>query len=251
MRRLLPLLAVLLVLAGCSNREMTEPADTAEPERSETPQVQDTPVQTVTPSAAPVESASPAPAESEPVLVEPVPMPTLTPTPTPTPAATPEPQAGPTDEEILAAYQQATEAYSWFAIAPPALDRTDQRTVGETAYCRVDDPRFSTLAELRGYLKGLFSDDLVDQLLPITSTQYVELDGVLYTIDGGRGADVTKGEETVQILRDGAPVRYTVRVTVEVLDPEQDYAVTGTGAHDFLYEQVGDRWIFTTFSAIR
>ena len=35
------------------------------------------------------------------------------------------------------------------------------------------------------------------------------------------------------------------------LDPEQDYAVTGTEEHDFLYEQVGDQWIFTTFSAVR
>ena len=245
MKRLLPLLAVLLVLTSCSSREMTEPADTAEPERPETPQVQDTPVQTVTPSAAPAESASPAPAESEPVLVEPVPM------PTPTPTAAPELAEGPTDEEILAAYQMAEEAYGWFVLAPPELDRTEQRTVGEPTYCRVDDPRFSNLAELRGYLKTLFSDTLVDQLLPIDGTQYVELDGVLYTIDGGRGADMTKGEETVQVLRDEAPARYTVRVTVEVLDPEQDYAVTGTEEHDFLYEQVGDQWIFTTFSAVR
>ena len=245
MKRLLPLLAVLLVLTSCSSREMTEPADTAEPERPETPQVQDTPVQTVTPSAAPAESASPAPAESEPVLVEPVPM------PTPTPTAAPELAEGPTDEEILAAYQMAEEAYGWFVLAPPELDRTEQRTVGELTYCRVDDPHFSNLAELRGYLKTLFSDTLVDQLLPIDGTQYVELDGVLYTIDGGRGADMTKGEETVQVLRDEAPARYTVRVTVEVLDPEQDYAVTGTEEHDFLYEQVGAQWIFTTFSAVR
>ena len=245
MKRLLPLLAVLLVLTSCSSREMTEPADTAEPERPETPQVQDTPVQTVTPSAAPAESASPAPAESEPVLVEPVPM------PTPTPTAAPELAEGPTDEEILAAYQMAEEAYGWFVLAPPELDRTEQRTVGGLTCCRVDDPRFSNLAELRGYLKTLFSDTLVDQLLPIDGTQYVELDGVLYTIDGGRGADMTKGEETVQVLRDEAPARYTVRVTVEVLDPEQDYAVTGTEEHDFLYEQVGDQWIFTTFSAVR
>ena len=245
MKRLLPLLAVLLVLTSCSSREMTEPADTAEPERPETPQVQDTPVQTVTPSAAPAESASPAPAESEPVLVEPVPM------PTPMPTAAPELAEGPTDEEILAAYQMAEEAYGWFVLAPPELDRTEQRMVGELTYCRVDDPRFSNLAELRGYLKTLFSDTLVDQLLPIDGTQYVELDGVLYTIDGGRGADMTKGEETVQVLRDEAPARYTVRVTVEVLDPEQDYAVTGTEEHDFLYEQVGDQWIFTTFSAVR
>lgn len=100
-------------------------------------------------------------------------------------------------------------------------------------------------------MKSLFSDGLVEELLPVDGTQYVELDGALYTIDGGRGADITKGEETVQVLRDGTPGRCTVRVTVEVLDPQQGFSVVGSETHDFLYEQVGERWIFTTFSMVR
>ena len=134
---------------------------------------------------------------------------------------------------------------------PMPLDRDDQRTVGEQVYCRVDYPGIKTLADLRGYLKSLFSDGLVEELLPVDGTQYVELDGALYTIDGGRGADITKGEETVQVLRDGTPGRCTVRVTVEVLDPQQGFSVVGSETHDFLYEQVGERWIFTTFSMVR
>ena len=121
----------------------------------------------------------------------------------------------------------------------------------EQVYCRVDYPGIKTLADLRGYLKSLFSDGLVEELLPVDGTQYVELDGALYTIDGGRGADITKGEETVQVLRDGTPGRCTVRVTVEVLDPQQGFSVVGSETHDFLYEQVGERWIFTTFSMVR
>ena len=108
-----------------------------------------------------------------------------------------------------------------------------------------ENPGIKTLADLRGYLKSLFSDGLVEELLPVDGTQYVELDGALYTIDGGRGADITKGEETVQVLRDGTPGRCTVRVTVEVLDPQQGFSVVGSETHDFLYEQVGERWIFT------
>lgn len=157
----------------------------------------------------------------------------------------------PADEAILAAYEKAEEAWGWFEIAPMPLDRDDQRTVGEQVYCRVDYPGIKTLADLRGYLKSLFSDGLVEELLPVDGTQYVELDGALYTIDGGRGADITKGEETVQVLRDGTPGRCTVRVTVEVLDPQQGFSVVGSENHDFLYEQVGERWIFTTFSMVR
>ena len=85
----------------------------------------------------------------------------------------------------------------------------------------------------------------------IAASGFAELDGALYTIDGGRGADITKGEETVQVLRDGTPGRCTVRVTVEVLDPQQGFSVVGSETHDFLYEQVGERWIFTTFSMVR
>ena len=92
---------------------------------------------------------------------------------------------------ILAAYEKAEEAWGWFEIAPMPLDRDDQRTVGEQVYCRVDYPGIKTLADLRGYLKSLFSDGLVEELLPVDGTQYVELDGALYTIDGGRGADIT------------------------------------------------------------
>ena len=40
-------------------------------------------------------------------------------------------------------------------------------------------------------------------------------------------------------------------VTVEVLDPQQGFSVVGSETHDFLYEQVGERWIFTTFSMVR
>ena len=98
---------------------------------------------------------------------------------------------------------------------------------------------------------GVEPERVVEELLPVDGTQYVELDGALYTIDGGRGADITKGEETVQVLRDGTPGRCTVRVTVEVLDPQQGFSVVGSETHDFLYEQVGERWIFTTFSMVR
>ena len=185
--------------------------------------------------------------------MEPVPTPVPPPTPTPAPTSS-TPASGadePADEAILAAYEKAEEAWGWFEIAPMPLDRDDQRTVGEQVYCRVDYPGIKTLADLRGYLKSLFSDGLVEELLPVDGTQYVELDGALYTIDGGRGADITKGEETVQVLRDGTPGRCTVRVTVEVLDPQQGFSVVGSETHDFLYEQVGERWIFTTFSMVR
>ena len=222
----IPALALALCLAGCAGR--TEPA--ASPEGTASPPPAVTAAPTPTPTPTPTPPAPSAPAETE--------------QPSPAPA-------GPSDEAVLEAYSRAEEAWSWFAVAPPELDRGAVLERDGRSYCRVDDPRFSTLSELRGYLKGLFSDRLVEELLPIDGVQFLEEDGALYAVDGGRGADITRGAETVQVLRDGTPGRCVVRVTVQVLDPEQDYAVTGSETLDFPYEQVGDRWLFTSFSAVR
>ena len=234
MKRWIPVLALALLLAGCGGQ--TEPAATPEGTACPSPT-----------AAAP--TATPAP------TIPPTPCPPATPSPSPTPAParSPDPAPeGPTDQEVLEAYSRAEEAWSWFAIAPPALDQEDILEWDGRSYCRVNDPRFSTLAELRGYLKGLFSDQLVEELLPIDGTQFIEEAGALYAVDGGRGTDLTRGAETVQVLRaaEGSG-RITVRVTVETLDPEADYAVTGEETHDFTYERVGEKWIFTTFSAVR
>ena len=52
------------------------------------------------------------------------------------------------------------------------------------------------------------------------------------------------------MLRDGSE-RRLVQVTVEQLDPEQDFAVVGSETYEFPYEKVGETWIFTDFSLVR
>ena len=44
---------------------------------------------------------------------------------------------------------------------------------------------------------------LVEELLPVDGTQYVELDGALYTIDGGRGADGRRVARIRQVVEVG------------------------------------------------
>ena len=153
-------------------------------------------------------------------------------------------------QTVLEAYRLAEEAFSWFLVAPMSFDPADSREVNGMTYYRVDQPGMDSTASLRGYLKGLFSDDLVESLLPYGGTQYIDLDGALYVQDGGRGTDIYRGGEFTQVLRGDDPNRLVVQVTVEVVDPEQDGAVTGTETHEFSYEKVGDRWIFTDFSLV-
>lgn len=242
MKRLIPLLALLLLLGGCtSSCSSGEAAVTSTPGDSTPPEVQE--------SAVPSPSAVPDPSPT----VEPTPDPVESAEPSPSvePTPTPTPYDGPNDEEVLTAYRAAVEAFWWFQVETLPLDRTDSRELNGQVYYRVDYPGIDSTANLRGYLKSLFSDDLVEKLLPYDGTQYIDIDGVLYGRDGGRGTDVTRGAETVQVLRDGDPNRCTVRVTVEVLDPEQDGAVVDNLTFDFPYEKVGEKWIFTNFSLVR
>ena len=242
LKRLIPLLAVLLLLGGCTGScQDTEAVSTAQPSSSLAPEVEQ--------SAKPTPSAKPSPTPTARPTT--MPEPTATPEPSAEPTPTPPVYDGPDDEEVLAAYRSAVEAFWWFQVETLPFDPADSREVNGVTYYRVDYPGIDSTASLRGYLKSLFSDDLVEKLLPYDGTQYVDIEGALYVQDGGRGTDVTRGAETAQVLRDGDPNRCTVRVTVEVLDPEQDGAVVDTLTFDFPYEKVGEKWIFTDFSLVR
>lgn len=258
--KLAPVLAALLLLGGCTG-SCTAGTQTVPPTFTPPQRLDSAPPAVETPSAPPVETLVPATPTPEPVPDPPVDLPpedaTSTPAPpetpvppTPSPLPDPTPVPGPDDESVLDAYHRAVEAFGWFQMTHLPLDMEAPAVVDERTYYRVEYPGLDTLAALRGYLKGLFSDALVEELLPAGSTQYIEVDGVLYGQDGGRGSDITCGGETLQVLWERAD-RCLVHVTVEVLDPEQDFAVTGSAEYSFPYEKIGDQWIFTAFSLVR
>ena len=69
-----------------------------------------------------------------------------------------------TDEEIQAAYFRAEEAYGWFSLETlPCGEKT--QTIDGWLYYPVEYPGMENLADLRAYLRGLFSEELVDALL--------------------------------------------------------------------------------------
>ncbi|WP_242623854.1 hypothetical protein [Intestinimonas massiliensis (ex Afouda et al. 2020)] len=244
-KKWIPLLALFLLLAGCTGSCGTgDVTGTAQPGQSPTPPASEEP----TPSVRPVETERVSPsADPDPEI-----SPTSSPTPEPAVSDTPAPVAeGPTDEEVLEAYRQAQEAFSWFQVSPMPFDPEDSREVDGVVYYRVDYTGISSLSALRGYLKSLFSDALVDTLLPYDGTQYIDINNVLYVQDGGRGTDIYRGAEYTQVMRADNPNRLVVQVTVEVVDPDQNGAVTGSETYEFPYEKVGDRWIFTDFSLVR
>lgn len=240
-----------VVTAAPATPEPTPEAVTPAPTAETQPTVPPTPT---VPDGSPVPTAEPTPAQSP----EPTPdaTPAATPEPLPSepvlpPEVTPEP-ARPTDEAVLEAYRTAREAYNWFDLCTLEGHQDEKRELDGMLYARVADERFPNMDSFRSYLKTLFSDEVVDGLLPIGGQQYVEIDGQLYTSEGGRGTDITKGAVTLSVVwpPEGEVMACTVRAEVELLDEETLSTVIGTEVHEFPYQKVGDKWVFTHFESI-
>ncbi len=231
------------------------PAPTAEatvvPEPSVTPPPTLKPAPTPSPIPTPTNSPAPTP--------EPTPLPTSEPTAEPTgeagPESTPEPSDVPNDEAVLEAYRTAAEIYSWFAGYNDGglmLDMEDTALQSDLTYFRVTRPGLGTMDELRGLLKSIFSDEIVDPLL--SQGHFVETEKGLYALPAGRGSDVTKGSVVLSVLRlQDNPSLCLIQAEVELLEwaeGAQTPAVTGTQLYQFPYQRVGDKWVFTQFESI-
>ena len=168
--------------------------------------------------------------------------------------------AQPTDDEILAEYAKAKEASWWFVMGTAPIEWSDQVEADGYIYHRLTG--FETYDEYMDYLGGLFSDELIDGWNTLQFTEdsmvsrYIEVDGKAYGIDMARGADIGMGRESCTVIRE-SPAKYTLRVTVELLDYSIPGNMDATGEvigyedFDFPYEYVDGDWIFTDFPPIR
>lgn len=154
-----------------------------------------------------------------------------------------------TDEEILSAYGRAVSAYKWFDLSTMPCG-AGTRTVDGYAYQRVTYDGISSMEELRTYLLGLFSEEIVEKLLPEDQqpAHYRDIDGVLYALPADRGTDIHKGAATASVVQNGDDA-YSVNVTVETLGDDLT-TVTGIELCSFPYEKVDGRWVFTDFQLV-
>lgn len=153
------------------------------------------------------------------------------------------------EEEILAAYYRAEEAYGWFDLAP--LPSTGEALPLDGAdYYKVDYPGMETLDDLRAYLRRLFSSELTDNLLSLGggSPYYRDVDGALYVSFSGRERDGGKGASQVEAVQLDSQT-YALEVSVELLNDERS-AVTGLECWSFPYSYVDGRWVFTEFQLV-
>jgi len=157
--------------------------------------------------------------------------------------APPEPL---TEQEVLYAYDRAVEAYGWFSMG--TLPSTGSLVEEDGCqYQRVDYDGISSLEELRTYRGDLFSQTIIDQLLPrdTSAPLYRDIGGRLYVQPAARGADIHKGAVTTSVRQENAAA-WSVNVTVEILGDDLT-TVTGVEMDSFPYELTDGRWVFTDF----
>ncbi len=161
----------------------------------------------------------------------------------------------PTEEEVTAAYQKAREAYNWFDMTTmPLSDETVD--VQAMTYNKVDYPGITTMAELEAYLKTIFTDEVVAEIMALNQANeywhYDDNDGALYALPADRGGDIFKGDESYEVIVNGGD-EIDYRVSVEVYDDPATMNVVDTEVYDFMYvDPAGSgEWRFANFESVR
>lgn len=154
-----------------------------------------------------------------------------------------------TDEEILDAYDRAVTAYGWFDLNPLPCSGDTVAENGDVYY-RVNYAGIETMEDLETYLRGLFSEEIVQTLLKKNANRplYQDLQGALYELPFSRSTDLHKGKVTETVEKDN-DTRYVVNITVETLS-EDLQTVTGMECDAFPYENINGRWVFTEFELV-
>lgn len=103
-----------------------------------------------------------------------------------------------------AAHAIAGDIYKYFVTSSLNVSDYENYVEAEAAdgedsryFFKVDDPRFSTLTELRSYVLGYFDEKIVNEMFLKAPQQYRDIGGELYTILGDGGINDELGKLTI------------------------------------------------------
>ncbi len=121
-----------------------------------------------------------------------------------------------------------------------AADSSDSRY-----FFKVDDPRFSTLTELRNYTLKYFDEKIVNEMFLKAPQQYRDIGGELYTILGDGGINEELGKLTITSCEvSGNTVTYHTKQekfnSDHMLDgyvDGGDFVIEVSGGNDFIVKQ--------------
>lgn len=144
-------------------------------------------------------------------------------------------------KELFSVFQKYSEIDSIKATSAAFLkkDRDDEITENGYEYIHVTSDNFSSVDELKNYVSQFISGDEMDNFNETSFSSdvptFIDRDGKLYCIDGGRGSGFNFLEDTIKI--------YDVKE--DSLKAEIDYNNFGEDENDKFYaefELKGDKW---------
>lgn len=156
----------------------------------------------------------------------------------------------PTQEEIVASYQTASEAYDWFDLTTMPLDSADTKKIGEDVYNRVNQPGITSMTELKEYLNTLFTPKLTEKLLALSPDHYRDFDGVLYAQSADRGENIyLQGKHVTALQKDDTHWDVTITFYAGYTDHSGSSPQVTIGYSQAVldYEKTDAGWRFATF----
>lgn len=152
-----------------------------------------------------------------------------------------------TKAQVLNAYDRAATAVEWFRSGNmPCSDETVR--VDDKLYRKVKYAGIETMEDLKTYLRGIFSEDLVEKLTGSknqTPPRFRDVQGSLYEMRQESKDEDSWGRVKLLVKKSGS-TRYVVNVTAELMKKDRK-TVKGVECNSFPYERVNGRWVFTNF----
>ncbi|MHC1695119.1 MAG: hypothetical protein AB9835_07585 [Eubacteriales bacterium] len=165
----------------------------------------------------------------------------------------------PVDDELKAFFKDAAKIYRdlEFGILPIQNDTGIQQD--NYIYYRVNDPRFSTIKELRLFLTDYFTDDIIENDILSANKEnpeYIEIDGAIYQREIGRGGRIEYAghvfgpiEVSDSSINMPVSVYYATDYQPETFfytepDDKNKYNIE---EHKFELVKVNDKWVFNQF----
>lgn len=140
----------------------------------------------------------------------------------------------------------ALEIYGWFAKGSiPLAEETrilaDPDTGEEETFRLVNSPYFSNYEQLEQYLRGFFSEEIVQRLLEQYPV-FRDIDGKLYIRAAAENYEAFLKEVTFSVEE---ATESSIRLSAEVPDEKNPEK---TQRYEFVCQKIDGKWVFTTFA---
>ncbi len=153
----------------------------------------------------------------------------------------------PTDEQVKEAFISAEEAFSWFELESLPYDNDTKVLDNNMIYYKVISDKFNCMSDMEEYLRTLFSDSIIQELMD-SNSNYKDIDDKLYTQGCSSGSNIAKGEECINSINKVSDSLIKVTVYCDIMDA---FTIKGTERHTFSYEYLDEKWVFTDFYLIK